>query len=167
MKTIRRIAPRVVSVVVATAAALSLATLTAPAAQAEPRPDPVEEEAVRIMQLSYPDFLDVKESEPPPFNWHDDGCSAWGQLGVFSLVFDGPCKQHDFGYRNFGRGGLALSPNEDVRAWIDDRLQKEMQRACDSKFGSLWATQIKNECYAEAEGTWRAVRLLGGGSFDG
>jgi hypothetical protein len=167
MKTIRRIAPRVVSVVVATAAVLSLATLTAPAAQAEPRPDPVKEEAVRIMQLSYPDFLDLKKSKPAPFNWHDNGCSAYGQLGVFTLVFDGPCQQHDFGYRNFGRGGLELSPNKDVRAWIDDRLHTEMQRACDRDFGSWWATQIKNQCYAEAEGTWIAVRRLGGGAFNG
>jgi len=83
------------------------------------------------------------------FDWTDDGCS-WTP-GYLARRFNGPCQQHDFGYRNFGKG-LTLERTEDRRAWIDARFLAEMYRIC-SGFGASAGT-----CRAEAYGMWSAVR---------
>lgn len=58
------------------------------------------------------------------------------------------------GYRNYGHG-LALSPNEDTRNWIDDRFHAEMNRICDTRF---WPS----ECYGEAEAFYGAFATAAG-----
>lgn len=98
-------------------------------------------------------------SKPVPydqFDWSTDGCSrtpsSWASL------FDPACQEHDFGYRNFGKG-LTLGRNEPTRAWIDDRFHTEMKSICNYKF-SNW-TQYANlqACFTEADVMYAAVRL--------
>lgn len=99
-----------------------------------------------LMNKPYGGFLDFKAAaqnrdNPLGLIWADNGCSAPWQLNLalphFSLwsgYFNGPCEQHDFGYRNYGTDGTGkgLSPTEDTRRWVDDRLLTEMNRVCDN-----------------------------------
>ena len=90
--------------------------------------------------------------KPPPYNWFDwtdDGCSKTPPPAMW--VFRSACRQHDFGYRNFGKG-LTLERTEERRAWIDARFLAEMYRIC-SGFGASTGT-----CRAEARVMWSAVR---------
>jgi hypothetical protein len=126
------------------------------------------QQADRIMRLHYPAFIKLKREKskhPSPFDWTDDGCS--GPLVIkeaYRHVFDQPCQQHDFGYRNYGQPkGLKLGRNEDVRAWIDKRLLQEMRRLCNTKLRNL--PQPLTTCLAEAGAVWTAVRHGGRDAF--
>lgn len=99
-------------------------------------------------------------TKPAPYNrfdWDTDSCSwtpsSWKKL------FDPACQQHDFGYRNFGKG-LTLGRDESTRKWIDDRFETEMKAICNYKF-SDW-TQYANlqACFKEADAMHGAVRLI-------
>ena len=140
--------------------------------------------ALETMDLSYTDFLarkadfftsskcdnrwpeapgDPPTSEgcekPPPYNafdWTDDSCSP-PTPPVWRSLFHAPCQQHDFGYRNFGKG-LALRRDEDTRAWIDSRFRAEMERLCNNTFPRPWQIANKQACFNEADIIWGAVR---------
>jgi hypothetical protein len=135
--------------------------------------------AVETMNLPYDQFLARKADfaasgcdldqprqggcrKPFPYNsfdWTDDGCSpSWVPDELYRSRFDGPCQQHDFGYRNFGNG-LALGRDETTRAWIDRRFFVEMSRRCRS---SGLAIAI---CHHQAGAVWAAVRHLGRSAF--
>jgi len=105
-------------------------------------------------------------TKPRPYNsfdWTDDGCSGRDQIGVVSNVyrnlFNQPCRQHDFGYRNFGKG-LTLEHTEARRAWIDARFLAEMKSLCNNSFPNWWQIANKQTCLSTANGVYRAVRLL-------
>lgn len=142
-----------------------LAAVTAPAAVAADN----RSQADSIMQLSYRDFANLKNrgDRPGQFNWTDDGCSGpWGIKVVYRDLFNGPCQQHDFGYRNYGKG-LQLGRNEDTRDWIDGRFAREMKRVCDTSFDRWWQKANKALCYSEAGHVWNAVRHGGRSAFYG
>jgi hypothetical protein len=96
--------------------------------------------------------------KPSPYNrfdWTSDGCS-WTPASLKRL-FKGPCAQHDFGYRNFGKN-LTLGRSESTRAWIDGRFREEMRRTCDDSFPRLWQRANRGACFNEAEVMWRVVQ---------
>jgi Prokaryotic phospholipase A2 len=98
-----------------------------------------------------------------PFNWSDDGCSGPFLIRpVYRSLFNRPCQQHDFGYRNYG-GGLRLGRNENARAWIDGRFLSEMRRLCTSKWGVL--NPHRHTCLAQAGAVWTGVRHGGRTAF--
>jgi hypothetical protein len=124
------------------------------------------QQADRIMRMDYRQFMKFKrEKSPPPFNWHDDGCSGpFGLREAYRRLFDQPCQQHDFGYRNYGQPkGLKLGRNNEVRKWIDKRLLQEMRRLCKIKFRDLIHPRIG--CLEIAHVVWGAVRLRGRDAF--
>jgi len=105
-------------------------------------------------------------TKPPPYNsfdWTDDGCSGREQIGLVSNVyrnlFNQPCRQHDFGYRNFGKG-LTLERTEQRRAFIDGRFLYEMKRVCNNSFPRWWQFANKQTCFKTADGVYGAVRVL-------
>ena len=115
-------------------------------------------QARHLVAMSYRDFLAVKASAPlAPFDWTSDGCSrtppAW------AVVFDGPCEQHDFGYRNFGNG-LLLERTEARRAWIDGRLLAGLREVCAERYPGLARTAQWLRCRARARLMWAAVRTF-------
>jgi hypothetical protein len=115
------------------------------------------------MGLDYKAFDALPKNEAP-FNWSADGCSnpagSVPVLGDFDDDFFRACLIHDFGYRNYGHG-LALSPNEDTRGWIDDRLLQETRRICNNEVPFL----DRPICHAVAGAFWTAVRNFGRDSF--
>lgn len=124
------------------------------------------QQADKIMSLDYLSFVKYKRSRhPKPFNWSDDGCS--GPAGIkkaYRRLFNRPCQQHDFGYRNYGQpDGLRLGRNEDVRNWIDNRLLQEMRRLCTTNWGRL--NPKRHTCLTTAGAVWTAVRHGGRDAF--
>jgi hypothetical protein len=129
--------------------------------------------ALETMNLSHAEFLDRKQDfvihgcERPPwersateacrkpfpydsFDWTTDGCS-WTPP-YWRDIFDGPCQQHDFGYRNFGKG-LQLERDNARLAFIDRRFHGEMRRVC-----STWGISLQAaECYKMALYMYGAV----------
>ena len=104
--------------------------------------------------------------KPAPYNafdWTDDGCSGRSVIGpisnVYRNLFNQPCRLHDFGYRNFGKG-LTLYKNESMRAIIDNRLKAEMIRLCNHNFSHVWQVANKAACLKEANAVYGAVRIL-------
>lgn len=92
------------------------------------------------------------------FNWTDDGCSpSWVPKPIYRNLFDGPCKQHDFGYRNFGNG-LQLGRNDETRAWIDERFLTEMRRLCNDNFSHFLQILNKKACLEMADVVYKGVR---------
>lgn len=93
--------------------------------------------------------------KPWPYNgydWTTDGCSWTPQ--PWKTIFDAPCEQHDFGYRNFGKG-LTLGRTEATRAWIYGNFYYEMGSVC-ATWG--WGRQI---CFNTATAMYSAVRAAG------
>jgi Prokaryotic phospholipase A2 len=96
--------------------------------------------------------------KPTPYNsfdWSSDGCSvtppSWASL------FGPACQQHDFGYRNFGKG-LTLGRNEATRKWLDDRLRAEMKSICNYRFSAWWQYANLQACFSEADVMYTFVR---------
>jgi len=152
------------------AAAPALAATASPSKQATaalsdpPAPtNPTIARANQIMGLDYKAFDALPKNEAP-FDWGNDGCSnpagSVPVLGDFDDDFFRACVLHDFGYRNYGHG-LALSPNEDTRGWIDDRLLQETRRICNNEVPFL----DRLICHGVASAFWTAVRTFGRGSF--
>ena len=120
---------------------------TAPGATA------LESQAVRLIAVDHHAFLEAKATAPPPFDWSTDGCTSTPPS--WALTFDGPCQQHDFGYRNLGHG-LRLRPTRAARAWVDGRFLRELRRVCAERFTELAAVK----CRAQARAMHAAVRLF-------
>jgi hypothetical protein len=106
-------------------------------------------------------------TKPAPYNqfdWTDDGCSgaelAWGAghavTNWYRNLFNAPCRLHDFGYRNLGKG-LALYRHEDTRRLIDARFLVEMHRLCQNNFQGFWKTANRVQCVTQAELVYQAV----------
>ncbi|WP_326957588.1 phospholipase A2 [Amycolatopsis sp. NBC_01286] len=94
------------------------------------------------------------------FDWNDDGCSGVDIIGrlsnVYRNLFNKPCRLHDFGYRNFGKG-LTLGRTESKRTEIDARFRVEMERLCNATFTRWWQAANKQLCLREADVVWAAV----------
>jgi len=130
------------------------------------------DDADEIMNKTYVDFLKVKDRkpEPPaPFDWDDNGCSGIPKLReVYRKVFDQPCQQHDFGYRNYGNG-LQLGRRGSTRLWIDRRFLTEMRRLCDTRWAGTSARRRAGRvaCRGSARFMYDRVREFGGFAFYG
>lgn len=125
-------------------------------------------EAVRILGMSYREFIAFKHHHPPEddvYNWSTDGCSS-PTPGFLKRLFEDACELHDFGYRNFGHG-LELGRNEDMRNEIDNRFLQEMVRTCNDKFGSWYRAANRVSCVDEAGVMYGAVRNGGRKAFYG
>lgn len=88
------------------------------------------------------------------FDWSDDGCSP-PTPEYLRQRFRNPCVQHDFGYRNFGKG-LTLGRTESDRARIDNKFRTEMWAVCARSFSG----RARTVCRAEASTMWAAVRTF-------
>lgn len=165
-------------------AAVLFATFPASTADASPATDHAERVryANETINLSYDDYVARQEdfrangckydppnahygcNKPAPYNgfdWTDDGCSGRDVFGPVSNVwrnlFNKPCRQHDFGYRNFGKG-LTLERTEAKRAAIDARFRVEMNKLCNATFTRWWQAANRELCLREATAVWAAVR---------
>jgi len=122
-------------------ASLVLAGLiqTGPAA-ADP---PLKNQAISLVSSTYGQFMAAKRSSlrNNRFDWSTDGCS-WTPP-PWNWEHRAPCEQHDFGYRNFGKG-LTLERTESRRAWIDARFLTEMLRNCRDHW---WYPNCTNGAY--------------------
>jgi hypothetical protein len=158
---------------------LPLAPPPMPGQKPTPGPSPaparnLRAEADVIMNKDYNTFIDYKhkhKDQETPFNWHDDGCSGpWVIKEAYRHLFDKPCQQHDFGYRNYGsknKSGLQLAPNEDMREQIDNRLGHEMNRLCGNRFSKVWQKINRDACRSQALVVYEAVRKFGYSAFFG
>ena len=98
----------------------------------------------------------------PWFDWSTDYCSAplVGNTGL-SFDFHGPCRRHDFGYRNlqlldrrYGAGGYWNGTN---RRRVDQQFLADMKAHCRGR--AVW---LQASCFSWAETFYAAVRLVGG-----
>lgn len=95
------------------------------------------------------------------FDWSTDYCSAplIGSTGR-SFDFHGPCRRHDFGYRNLrliDRRYGTRQWNATSRKAVDDRFRLDMHAHCRGR--SLW---LQPSCHWWAEVFYVAVRAAGG-----
>ena len=109
--------------------------------------------ATQLLAMDHHAFLLEKAAAPPPFDWSTDGCTSTPP--TWAATFDGPCQQHDFGYRNLGRG-LRLRATNAGRAWVDGRFLTELRRVCRERFAGREVTR----CRVRARAMHAAVRLL-------
>jgi hypothetical protein len=156
------------------ALAVTIVAFVPAPAHAQSREDLIKQ-AYRIMTSDYSTFHNTyKRQRPRPFDWRDNGCNTrdfgFGlnlPAGLihrgYLVLFDWPCEQHDFGYRNYG-AGHKLNPTERGRAWIDWRLLVEMRRACNNRYRGKPAR--RNVCLRYAQLVHKGVRA-GGGAFYG
>lgn len=137
-------------------AALTAALVLAltPAAAGAIEQSPLRTQAVALVALDHHAFLAVRAAEPPPFDWSSDGCTSTPP--TWATLFDGPCEQHDFGYRNLGHG-LRLSPAQSTRRWVDRRLLAELRRVCSERFSGP-ARLLR--CRVRARLMYAAVRIF-------
>jgi len=124
-------------------------------------------QADAYMNMSYTAFIAAKSSRQRlPFNWTSDGCT--NMPSSLASMFNRPCQQHDFGYRNYGsRFGYRLGRDEGTRHWIDNRFLHEMQRLCVQRFSRAYQGANKATCLAQAGAVFAAVRNLGQRYFYG
>jgi len=113
----------------------------------------VERQAAHLGAVDYHAFQFAKTTAPPPFDWSTDGCTATPP--AWAATFDGPCQQHDFGYRNMGHG-LRLRPTEAARLAVDRRLLTELRRVCGERFAAIEELR----CRVRARAMYTAVRLF-------
>ena len=138
----RRLVPSLVAASVLLLAAAPAAADTA-----------LRQRATALLTLDHHAFLLVKATAEPPFDGSTDGCTSTPE--AWALTFDGPCQQHDFGYRNLGRG-LRLRPTRAGRAWVDRRFLAELRRVCAERF----AGRTRTACRGRARAMHLAVRLF-------
>lgn len=116
----------------ATAGAMLLFTGTALAGPPAPS-NPTIARANQIMSLEYEQF--VQTPHEAPFEWSTDGCSSPVPADPYRTVFDSACRQHDFGYRNYGAHyALKLSVTRETKDWIDTRFSAEMRQTCEDEY---------------------------------
>lgn len=90
-------------------------------------------------------FISARNKSPKTgldarFDWSSDDCSVPRAVkfvvpatGIGSVVFADQCKQHDFGWRNYGNG-LRLSRTAGTKLAIDSHFGSLMQARC----GAWW-----------------------------
>lgn len=126
-------------------------------------------------------FLDTAQRQTPSdriFDWSSDLCSApmIGSTGR-SYDFRGPCRRHDFAYRNFKKADLVESCrhstlrtlcsarplpsgrwwNSTIRHRIDRQFLADMNEHCSSR-----QTSERIRCLTWAQVFFRTVRIAGG-----
>ncbi len=109
------------------------------------------------MQLPLETFQNLRGVRPPPYNWESRGCSFGEISGPFRDSFDRACARHEFGYRNYGAGGLALDTTEARRTRVDDRLRDDLNGLCRSEHRGLTETP----CLVAAQTVYAGARAAG------
>lgn len=141
-------------------AMISVTALAAPAAAAPPTTATLRHQAEAWSSGPLAAFLQAKATAPAPFDWSDDGCSVVPDRPM-GFDFHATCQRHDFGYRNFGRGGLALDPSPGRRARLDRRFKADLDAVCARpRLGAQ-----RSLCSALALTYYEGVRLLGASAF--
>lgn len=96
----------------------------------------------------------------PSYDWGRDGCSAPGWVsaifGDANTRFRPACNQHDFGYRNYRKFGMA---NEWNRLKIDSKFYSNMLSICSANYA--WYNPLRYACNKSAETYYNAVRVAG------
>jgi len=109
------------------------------------------------------EFLRAVDTGDRWFDWTTDWCSAplIGDTGR-SFDFRGPCRRHDFGYRNlrlleqrYGSG--ATYWNSEARRRVDQQFLADMKAHC-----RIRAPWLQASCYGWAQTYYHAVRIAGG-----
>lgn len=114
----------------------------------------------QIMLMPMAQFLALKEQEPLPYDWTDDGCSAPFFSVVYNIAFRAACQRHDFGYRNYGKRWMDATDSR--REFIDDNFFHDMTLRC-IELGAL----APPKCQGGAQNYHTGVRTFGGGPFFG
>lgn len=109
------------------------------------------------MQLPLQTFQNLRGVRPPPYNWESRGCSFGEISGPFRDSFDRACARHEFGYRNYGAGGLALDTTEGRRTRVDDRLRDDLNGLCRGEHRGLTETP----CLIAAQTVYAGARAAG------
>lgn len=134
-----------------------------------------------VFQVPLPVFLESAQRQIPSdraFDWSSDLCSAplVGSVGR-SYDFRGPCRRHDFAYRNFKKADWVkkcsttpIKPpctmqwhpsgrwwNSSIRHRIDRQFLADMNGHCSSRVRSE-----KLSCLTWAQVFYRSVRIAGG-----
>ncbi len=109
------------------------------------------------MQLPLQTFQNLRGVRPPPYNWESRGCSFGEISGPFRDSFDRACARHEFGYRNYGAGGLALDTTEARRTRVDDRLRDDLTSLCHGEHRGLTETP----CLLAAQTVYAGARAAG------
>lgn len=163
------------------AAIMSLTAFTASGAHAATPSPAIDRLQVLVFATSLPNFLDIARhpgDADRSFDWSTDLCSAplIGSTGR-SFDFRGPCRRHDFAYRNFKSadqvticrvppsGGICRTVrvssgrwwNSSLRHRIDRQFLADMLAHCTTRSG---ATRIA--CQSWAQVFFRSVRVAGG-----
>ena len=113
------------------------------------------------MQVPLESFLAARALHHPPYNWNSSGCRFGEVTGPYRDSFSRACARHDFGYRNYGAGGLALDTTEARRTRIDDRLRDDLNGICRADHGGLQETP----CVALAQVLYASARATGASWF--
>lgn len=109
------------------------------------------------MQLPLQTFQNLRGVRPPPYNWESHGCSFGEISGPFREAFDRACARHEFGYRNYGAGGLALDTTEGRRTRVDDRLRDDLHGICQGQHQGL----LQTPCMVAAQTVYAGARAAG------
>lgn len=109
------------------------------------------------------EFLATAAHGDPWYDWSTDWCSApiVGSTGL-SFDFRGPCRRHDFGYRNLRLLDRRYGPpgrhwNHANRELVDKRLLADMVAHCRTR--AFW---LRPSCTRWAATFYEAVRIAGG-----
>jgi len=162
------------------AAAIAAVTLTSGGTAGAATPSSsVDRIQILVFATPLDQFLDLARRQPERgLDWSSDLCSAplVGSTGR-SFDFSGPCRRHDFAYRNFKRaeqeracrpptaGGPCREPNVPSGRWwngairhrIDRQFLADMLFHCSSRSGAT-----KFSCRTWAQIFYRSVRVAGG-----
>ncbi len=114
------------------------------------------------------EFMQSKQRGGGNYNWSDNGCSVPAAVRITTpatnfakIYFLNQCKQHDFGYANFGR----LDPTESRRKSVDDHFYSRMKARClDKEITtnlSFGPGGLVIACRSAAEAFYRGVRTFG------
>lgn len=113
-----------------------------------------------VFRESLRTFLSVADSDDRDgrLDWTSDGCSA-PVIESTGRTFDftGPCRRHDFGYRNIARLENGRRWTAEMRARVDAVFRRDMRAHCATR-----ASITRMACRSWAEVFYRVVRARGG-----
>lgn len=105
-------------------------------------------------------FLTLAESPDRDvrLDWSSDGCSA-PVIESTGRTFDftGPCRRHDFGYRNLSVLEAGRLWTAQMRSRVDAVFRRDMRAHCATR-----SRMVRVSCRAWAEIFYRVVRARGG-----
>lgn len=97
-------------------------------------------------------------SHDPRLDWSSDGCSApVVESTGRSFDFTGPCRRHDFGYRNLSALETGRRWTATMRARVDAVFRRDMRAHCATR-----SRVVRLSCRSWAEIFYRVVRARGG-----